>query len=95
MKFAPLGDNIVVRPLEGEAKSASGLFMVSGNEGNVVCGTVVSIGQGRYLQGGDLVPTLVRPGNKIWYQKVYAIEISVDGETVYVISEQYVLGYTE
>lgn len=94
MKFSPLGDNLVVGPSARPEQTRSGLFIPTvGTDGVVLDGEVVAVGPGRVLQNGNVVKSLIHVGDKVWFPKFNATEIEVDGQKVYVVSEQYALGY--
>ena len=94
MKFSPLSDNLVVKTSARPEQTRSGLFIPNvGTDGVVLDGEVLSVGPGRVLQNGNIVKSVIRAGDRVWFPKFNATEIEIDGQKVYVVSEQYVLGY--
>lgn len=93
MKFSPLSDNIVVKSLSGPEMRGSLYVPNVGDNSTVVHGDVLAVGPGRVLQTGQVVKTVLRTGDQVWFPKFNATEVEVDGEKVFVVSEQYLLGY--
>lgn len=94
MKFSPLGDNLVVKPSTRPEQTRSGLYIPSvGTDRVVLDGEVVSVGPGRILQNGEKVKSFIQAGDRVWFPKFNATEVEVDGQKVFVVSEQYLLGY--
>jgi chaperonin GroES len=79
-----------VRPKEAQLTAGEGIEIVGKSKEKILEGTVVRVGDGRMLNG-KLVPLLVSPGDKIYFQGARPIEVDVDGETLYVMSEGEVL----
>ena len=99
MKLKPVNDKIIVKPKpkKDEFKTESGIILpdlVEGGELNE--GTVISVGDGMYSTTGTLIPVVVKEGNKILYQQHGGIpEYKVDGEIVYIMSQNEVLSIVE
>lgn len=74
MELKPLGDKIVVRPLEKEAATASGLVIPGEATEMPVQGTVIAIGPGKKK------PLTVRIGDEVLFSKNTGIEITIQGE---------------
>ena len=99
MKLKPVNDKIVVKPKpkEEEFKTDSGIILPDLVEGGSLSeGTVISVGDGMYSTTGDLIPMVVKEGNKILYHQHGGMpEYKVDGETVYIMSVNDVLSIVE
>ena len=99
MNLKPVNDKIVVKPNEKneEEKTESGIILPDLVEGGELSeGTVVSVGDGMYSTTGTRIPVVVKEGNKILYQQHGGIpEYKVDGETVYIMSQNEVLSIVE
>lgn len=85
-----LHDRILVRPEKEQITAGEGIEIVGESKAPILQGTVVRVGDGRMLNG-KLVPLLVSPGDLIYFQGARPIEVDVDGETMYVMSEGEVL----
>ena len=99
MKLKPVNDKIVVKPKpkEEEFKTASGIILPDLVEGGSLDeGTVIAVGDGMYSTTGTLIPVIVEEGNKILYHQHGGMpEYKVDGETVYIMSQNEVLSIVE
>ena len=99
MKLRPVNDKIVVKPKDKseETKTESGIILPDLVEGGSLDeGTVIAVGDGMYSTSGTLIPTAVKEGNKILYHQHGGMsEYKVDGETVYIMSQNEVLSIVE
>ena len=89
-----LHDRILVRPKKAQTKTDGGIEIAGTSTEKIIEGTVVQAGAGRMLNG-KLVPLLVKPGDNIYFQGARPIEVELDGETLYVMSEGEVLAILE
>ena len=94
MSFKPLGDRVLVKPLEKEQMSAGGIVLPDTAKEKPQEGEVVAVGNGRY-DDGKLVPVNVKVGQKVMFAKYGPTEIKIDGVEMYVISESDILGIIE
>ena len=99
MKLKPVNDKIVVKPKESKEDeiTESGIILPDLVEGGSLDeGTVIAVGDGMYSTTGTLIPTAVKEGNKILYHQHGGMpEYKVDGETVYIMSQNEVLSIVE
>jgi chaperonin GroES len=89
-----LNDNVLVSVTSdgGPRQTASGLYVPETvQEGQVISGTVIGVGEGKILQTGQKVIVNVLVGEKVWFPKFNASKIDIGGQTHYVVSEQYIL----
>ena len=92
MKLQPLEDRIVVRTLEAEEKTASGLVIPDTAKEKPQQGTVLAVGPGRRSeQTGEIIPLDVKVGDKVVYSKYGGTEITVDGDDVLILNGRDVL----
>lgn len=90
MKLKPLGDRLVVKAIEPEQKTASGLYLPDQAKEKPQRGTVLAVGPGRY-EDGKRVPMLVAEGDEVVYAKYGGTEITLDGEDYIILREVDVL----
>ena len=91
----PLGDRIVVRPLEPEEKTKSGLVLPDTAKEKPQEGKVLSVGTGRLLDDGTVKKLEVKHGDKILYGKYSGTEVKVDGEDYLILREDDVLAVVD
>jgi chaperonin GroES len=94
MSFKPLGDRILVKPLQKEEMSKGGIVLPDTVKEKPQEGKVMAVGNGKY-DDGKLVPVEVKVGQTVMFTKYGPTEIKVDGEEMYVLSESDILGIIE
>ena len=96
LKLKPLGDRLIVRAIEEEETTASGLVLPDTAKEKPQRGEVIAAGDGRYDEDGDKrIPLDVKEGDKVLYSKYGGTEITVDGEDLLVLRESDVLAKVE
>ena len=96
MKLKPLGDRLIVRAIEEEEKTASGLLLPDTAKEKPQKGEVIAVGEGRFDDDGDKrIPLDVSAGDTVLYSKYGGTEIKVDGEDLLVLRESDVLAKIE
>jgi len=83
----PLGDKVVVEPLEEEEKSAGGIILPDTAKKKPQEGIVVAVGPGKVLDDGSRGEMAVKKGDKVIYAKYGGTEVTVDGKD-YMILDQ-------
>lgn len=95
MKFKPLHDRVLVRPLESEQKTAGGIIIPDTAQEKPMEGEVVASGPGARGDDGTLHPLEVKVGDKVLYGKWSGTEVKIDGVTLLVMKESDILGVIE
>ena len=96
LKLRPLGDRIVVRPSEGEEKTASGLYLPETAKEKPQQGEVLAAGPGRFDEEGEKrIPLDVKVGDKVLFARYGGTEIKLDGEKLLILKESDVLAVLE
>jgi chaperonin GroES len=91
VSIKPLEDRIVVRPLEAEQTTASGLVIPDSAQEKPQEGEVVAIGPGRFDDNGNRVPVDVAVGDVVIYSKYGGTEVKTGGSEYLVLSARDVL----
>jgi chaperonin GroES len=91
MKLKPLGDRLIVRAVEEEETTASGLVLPDTAKEKPQKGKVLAVGDGRLDDDGKRIPLDVSEGDEVLYSKYGGTEIKVDGEDLLVMRESDVL----
>jgi chaperonin GroES len=92
MKIRPLYDRIVVKRLEQEEQMQGGLYIPDSAKEKPQEGEVVSVGKGKRMEDGKVVPLDVQPGDRILFGKYSGSDIKLDGEEYLIMREDEVLG---
>ena len=96
MKLRPLHDRVVVKRVEQETRTASGIVIPDNAAEKPDQGEVLSVGPGRRSdQTGDLIPLDVQVGDTVVYSKYGGTEITVDGEDLLILSARDVLAIVQ
>jgi chaperonin GroES len=96
MKLKPLGDRLLVRPVEEEETTASGIVLPDTAKEKPQKGKVLAVGDGRYDEDGEKrIPLDVSEGDEVLYSKYGGTDIVVDGEDLLVLRESDVLAKVE
>ncbi len=96
MKLKPLGDNIVVKGLNKEEVTKSGIILPETiDKEKPEQGEVLATGPGKMLDNGQRAPMEVKVGNKIIFKKYSPDEFKIDGEEVLVLSQSDVIAILE
>lgn len=91
----PLGDRVVLRIVEKEEKTQSGIFLPDTAKEKPQEAEVVAVGGGKVLENGTKVPMEVAVGNKVIFSKYAGTEVKVDGQELLIISERDILAVVE
>ena len=95
MNIRPLHDRVVVRRVEGEQKTASGLYIPDTAQEKQARGEVVVAGPGRVNDKGDVRALTVAGGDQILFSKYSGTEIKLDGEDLIILREDDILAVVE
>jgi chaperonin GroES len=91
VNIKPLEDRLVVKPLEAEQTTASGLVIPDTAKEKPQEGEVVAVGPGRFDDNGNRVPLDVSVGDKVIYSKYGGTEVKYSGEEYLILSARDVL----
>ena len=91
MNLRPLGDRVVVKPVEREERTKSGIVLPDTAKEKPQEGIVEAVGTGRLLDNGTKVPMELQVGDKILYAKYAGNEFKVEEIEYLIISEKDVL----
>ena len=92
MEIKPLGDRIVVKPLEAESKSKGGILLPDTAKEKPQEGKVVAVGRGKLLENGTVHAPEVKVGDKVLYGKYSGNEITTkEGEELLILREEDIL----
>jgi chaperonin GroES len=86
----PLDDRVVVRPIEEEETTASGLVIPDTAKERPQEGEVIAVGPGRF-EDGTRIPMDVKAGDKVIYSKYGGTEVKIEGEEYLILSARDVL----
>ena len=91
MRLVPLGDKVVVKPLEEEEQTEGGIVLPDTVRERPQEGRVLSVGDGCLLPDGRRQELSVREGDRVLFRKYAGHEIDVDGDKLLVMSQDDIL----
>jgi len=94
MKFKPLGDRVLLKPIEEEEKKG-GIIIPDTAKEKPQKGEVVAVGPGKKDESGKLIEMNVKVGDKILYGKYSGTEIKLEGINYLIVNEDDILGVVE
>jgi chaperonin GroES len=96
VKLRPLGDRVVIKPLEREEMTKSGIVLPDTAKEKPVEGLVEAVGNGRYNdQTGSRVALDVKVGDRVMYAKYAGSEVKIDEVEYLILSEKDILAIVE
>ena len=95
MKIKPLGDKILVKRVEAETKTNSGIFLPESAKEKPQQAKVIAVGEGKVLDNGERAKPTVKKGDTMILSKWGGTELKLDGQEYLVMSEDEVLAIVE
>ncbi|GGP22263.1 co-chaperone GroES [Silvimonas iriomotensis] len=95
MKIRPLHDRVVIKRVEAEEKTASGIVLPGAAAEKPDLGEVVAIGTGKLLDNGEVRALSVKVGDKVILGKYSGQSVKVNGEELLVVREEDIFGVVE
>ncbi len=95
MKFRPLHDRVVIRRIEGEAKTKGGIIIPDTAKEKPQEGEVVAVGPGARDEAGKVVAMELSAGDRVLFGKWSGTEVKIDGEELLIMKESDIMGVLE
>ncbi|RZS77152.1 co-chaperone GroES [Pigmentiphaga kullae] len=91
MALRPLHDRVIVKRLDNERKTASGIVIPDSAAEKPDQGEVLAVGPGKKTEDGKVLPVDVKVGDKVLFGKYAGQAVKVDGHELLVIREEEIL----
>ena len=91
VNFAPLGERVVIKPIDREETTASGIFLPDTAKEKPQEGEVIAVGSGRFSDDGKRVPMEVKVGDRVIYSKFAGTEYKVHDDEYMILRESDIL----
>ena len=91
LSLKPLGDRVVVEPIEQEEVTAGGIVLPETAKEKPQKGTVLAVGPGDRDEDGDRIPMDVKEGDTVLFAKYSGTEIKMDGKKLLILRESDIL----
>ena len=95
MKLNPLHDRVVVKRIDADTKTASGIFIPDNVAEKPDQGIVLAVGAGRRTEAGTLVPMSLNIDDKVLFGKFAGQAVKIQGEEVLVLKEEEIYAVIE
>ena len=92
MKFRPLHDRVVVRRIEADERTKSGIIIPDTAQEKPQQGEVVAVGPGARNDKGEVAPLDVKAGDRVLFGKWSGTEVKIDGEDLLIMKESDIMG---
>ncbi len=90
-KLQPLADRVLVKPIEKEEMTKSGIYLPDTAKEKPQEGKVLAVGPGKYGDEGDRIPMDIKVGDTVIYAKYGGTEIKIDEEELIILRESDIL----
>lgn len=94
MKVKPLADRVVIKLVEAEETTKSGIILTGNAKEKPVVAEVLAVGPGGLVDGKE-VKMQVKTGDKILYSKYAGTEVKIDGEELIIVRQSDILAIVE
>ena len=94
MAIKPLFDKVVIKAIEQDEKTASGIVLPGAAKEKPQLARVIAVGPGGTIDGND-VKMQVKPGDTVLYSRYAGSEFKIDGEEVIIVSQSDILAIVE
>lgn len=91
----PLLDNVLVKPLEEEAKTPAGIVLPDTAKEKPQVGQIMAVGTGGISEKGEKIPIIVKVGQKVLYKKWGGNEVKIGHEEWLIIEQKDILAIVE
>lgn len=95
MKIRPLHDRILAKRLAEQDKTSGGLFIPDSAKEKPLEALVISVGNGKTLESGKVLPLSVKAGDKVLIGKYSGSEVKLEGKDHIILREDDILGILE
>jgi len=94
MNVKPLGDRVVIKNVETEETTRSGIVLTSASKEKPQMAEVIAVGPGGLVDGKEIVMN-VKPGQKVIYSKYAGTEVKLDGQEIIIVRQSDILATVE
>ena len=94
MAIKPLFDKVVIKAIETNDKTASGIVLPGASKERPQLATVVAVGPGGFVDGNE-IKMQVKVGDRVLYSKYAGSEFKIDGQEVVIVRQADILAIVE
>ncbi len=90
-KVVPLFNNVLIKPVEANTKTKSGIYLPDNAKEESQMGTIMAVGEGKISPKGEQEKMVVKVGQKVLYKKWGGSDVKVDGEDWKIVEQNDIL----
>ena len=94
MKLKPLADRVVIKMVEAEETTKSGIILTGAAKEKPEVAEIIEVGPGGMVDGKEVVMN-VKPGDKVIYSKYAGTEVKIDGQEIIIVRQSDILATVE
>lgn len=95
MKIKPLHDRVLIKPLDAETVTKSGIVIPDNAAEKPITGKVLAVGAGKKTEDGKVLTMIVQEGDTVMYGKYVGQTVKVDGQELIVVREEDLIAIVE
>lgn len=95
MKINPIRDRILIKPLDAETVTKSGIVIPETAKEKPVTGKVLAVGSGKITEEGQVVSLVVKEGDTVMYSQYAGQKVKIDNEEHLILKEDDVMAIVE
>ena len=95
MSVKPLEDRVLVKPIQKESVTDSGLYLPESSKEKPIQGTVVAVGPGKPLDNGGVAKPSIKKGDTVVYSRYAGTEVEIKGVEHLIMRETELLGVVD
>jgi chaperonin GroES len=95
MALRPLNDRVIIKRLDNERKTASGIVIPDSAAEKPDQGEVIAVGPGKRTEDGKVLPVDLKAGDKVLFGKYSGQTVKVEGDELLVMREEDIMGVIE
>ncbi len=95
MKVKPLYDRVLIKRVEVEEKTESGIIIPDAAKEKPIQGEVIAVGEGRVSDDGKVIPLKVKVGDRVLFSKYAGTEVKIKGEEYLIMREDDIMAIVE
>ena len=95
MTIKPLADRVVIKLVEAEEKTKTGIFLTASAQEKPQIAEVIAVGPGAHAEDGSLIPMDVKVGDKVITSKYTGTEVKMDGAEYTIVKQGDILAIVE
>ena len=92
MKIRPLHDRVLLKRLDEQQETQSGIIIPDTAKEKPIQGEIVAVGNGKIQKSGEIRTLTVKPGDRVLYSKYAGTEVKLDGQEHLIMREDDILG---